>query len=90
MSIMAILASYNAVARGNNAQFAMMQNNQARMGLANSASPSFAGSAKLAHADKNLEMNNVQNRFQAQVANAQLDSMESARKRWGQSFNYFA
>lgn len=87
---MAILASYNAVARGNNAQYAMMQNNQARMGLARGASPSFGSSAALANADNRLAMGNAQAGLESKIANVQLDSMESARKRWGESFNYFA
>lgn len=87
---MAILASYNAVARSNNAQFAMMQNNESRMSMARNAGPNFAGNAQLANADKSMEMRNAQLGVESKIANVQLDSMESARKRWGESFNYFA
>lgn len=90
MSLMSILASYNAVARGNNAQYAMMQNNQARMGMVRNASPSFGSSAALANADNRFAMGNAQAGLESKIANVQLDSMEKARDSWAKSFNYFA
>lgn len=90
MSLMAILASYNAVARGNNAQYAMMQNNQARMGLMRGSSTSFGSSAALAAADNRFAVGNAQAGLEAKVSNVQLDSMEKARDSWAKSFNYFA
>lgn len=88
--VMNALASYQAVLGLNNANYATMQNNQRRTALANSASPSFAGSQSLLNQDKRMEMQNATNGFMAQAYQVQLDSMEAAKKRQVEGFNYFA
>lgn len=88
--VMNALASYQAVLGLNNANYATMQNNQNRMGMIRSASPSFAGSKALLKYDNRMEMQNATNGFTAKAFQVQLDSMEAAKKRQVEGFNYFA
>lgn len=89
--VMNALAGYQAVLGLNNANYATMQNNQSRMAMIRSASPSFAGSKALLAADKRMQMQNATNGFMAKAYQVQLDSLETAnKKRVAESFNYFA
>ncbi len=72
----ASMAYYTAMAH--NSAYAMMSNNMARMGLLrNCQNLSFQG---LAEAEKNLELQNLQNSLQYRIANAMLESLKAQEK----------
>ena len=88
------ISQYNAILGLNNAQFSSMQNNQSRLSLANRASSVNFGSAQMDsffRADKQLEMEQAVNGFQAQAYAVQLESLKkNQKKQIAENFNYFA
>ncbi len=92
--VMNAISQYNAILGLNNAQFSSMQNNQSRLSLANRASSVNFGSAQMDsffRADKQLEMEQAVNGFQAQAYAVQLESLKkNQKKQIAENFNYFA
>ena len=89
--VMNALSQYRAVLGVNNAQYASMQGKQNMMSRMNSASPNF-GKAQMdsfVSSDKSFAMDQAKNNLQAQACNVELDSLEKAKKRQVEGFNYF-
>ena len=70
-----------------NAAYSMITNNMARMSLLNNClNISFRG---LAEAERNLEIQNLQNSLQYKIANMMLENLEQQKKQ-GKKINTFA
>lgn len=86
------ISQYNAILGLNNANFLSMQNNQNMTSRMNNISPNF-GKAQMdsfVKSDTNFAISQAQNNFKAQAYRVELDSLEKAKKKQFESFNYFA
>lgn len=85
-AIQAISAAYYT-SMAHNAAYAMIMNNQARLGLLNN--PSFGSMQALAALDNRLAMDQLSNSLRYRIANAILENQRNAKKKHS-GLNLFA